>query len=149
MKNKIDNIGGTILAEYCLVENIQSCGVTSQGILLFLKKSDAWKEFPAKIGKISINIVPEVQNSLSLYKVSGDITCPRNKFSRSSDMFYLADKKIIIRRTTANGDITIVGDMENPISVTAELLNPPSAAGFSGVRYLLSGTMKHPELPLL
>ena len=147
MAKSIDNIGGTVKAEYCFLENIQSCAVSSAGIKIILKNMEQWKEFPAKIGKISINITPELKNRLIFHRVAANNTCPRLAFDSFNDMNTLNGKKIIIRRTTANGDKTIIGDTENYILIVSELLTPSTTSEFSGVRYTLSGLMKHPELP--
>lgn len=141
-----DNIGGIVSVEYCLVTSVNTCGVTGRGLHLSYSRSNPWTAFKSGLGHIQLDVV---RDGTGLHKVSGEIRCARHLFANREEMNFPDGKKILVRKTLANGDILVSGDLENPISVTAEILTPSEASGFSGVRYTLSGTMNHPELPVL
>ena len=144
-----DNIGGIIKAEYCITEDLSSCGVTPRGIAITSQKSEIWEPFPAVTGNINLAVTPEQKNGISLYRISGEILCARYQFADETEMNLLNDARVIIRKTMANGDELVCGDKENPVTISAEKLTPSSPSGFTGVRYTLSGLMTHPELPVL
>ena len=144
-----DNIGGISLASYCFVDDILSCAVLKNGIAVNFKKNKFWVEFNASLGNIDISVQENEVNGTSLFNVAGKIRCPRQKFEKVTEMNIPSGKRILLKYNTINGDILVAGDRENTIKVTAKILNPKDASGYSGVEYTLVGTMKHAELPLL
>lgn len=144
-----DNLGLIIKTEYCFVTDVRSCVVMKNGILINLAGGKGWHDFNASPGKMEIMVEESESNSLPIHTASGTIHSPRFQFERYTDMIQLKARKILLRYTTANGDVMVVGDKENPIKVMVDILNPSNASGFSGVKFTLSGVMKHAELPLL
>lgn len=144
-----DNMGGIVSAEFCDTDSIAYCGVTSRGMLLGFKVSNPWRPFKSGMGKISLQAVPETTSGVTLYRISGEIQCARYLFGSKEEMLLLNQRRGLIRITLANGEILVAGDLDNPLTVIAEILTPSSASGFSGVKYTLTGTLTHPEIPLL
>ena len=145
-----DNIGGIVSAEYCLVREIQYCGVLKHGILLELKSGCVWKQFPAKIGNIDIDITENLNVVRDSWTVEGKIRCPRNKYENTSEMvLFRQNKNIVIKYTTSNGDIYIAGDMHYSLQVSTKILDGTQASAYSGVEFSIKGAMYHPQLPQL
>jgi hypothetical protein len=145
-----DNMGGIISAEYCLVSELLSFAAIKNGILLALKSGSAWKEFPAKIGNIEID-VSQVENVVhDSWTISGKIRCPRKAYQNTREMIlFRMYNKIIVKYTTANGDVLVIGTKQYPITVTQKILTGVQASEYSGVEYTLSGAQYSPQLPLL
>lgn len=144
----MDNIGGFQSAEYVFVDNVKSCAVVSDKIIVILPADKPWKEIPATPGKIEILVSPVTENGLTTYQVSGTIYCPRPKLSRYNEFSLFKRNKILLKYTTGNGDILVAGDKETPLTVVAENVNPSAANGYSGTKLIISGIMIHPELVL-
>jgi len=145
----MDNNGKIVSVDYVFASDVKTAGILSKGIALSIASGQGWKNLPASPGRIEIVVAENNQNGLSSYPVSGTIYCPRFQFDHYTDMVQLKARRILLKYTTANGDVLVVGDKQNPITVTAEQLNPASATGYCGVKFTLSGTMTHSELPLL
>ena len=145
-----DNMGGIISAEFCFISELAFCAALKHGILLELKSGKAWKEFPARIGNIEIDVTEETNVVHDSWTVSGKIRCPRKAYENTREMIlFRQNRKILVKYTTTNGDVMVVGDMQYPVIVTHKLLNGAAASAYSGVEYQLTGAQKHPQLPLL
>lgn len=144
----MDNIGGIISAEYCFVDNIKSCAIIGSKIKLAIQNSWEWRHIQNTPGKIEITVTP-VDETGSAYTVAGTIYCARFNQARYGAFTNFPRRKVLIKYTTANGDVLVVGDKQTPLSVKAENLNPSQANGYSGTKLTISGTMKHPELVLM
>jgi hypothetical protein len=115
-----------------------------------LKSSAVWKEFPAKIGNIDINITEDLNIVRDIWNVEGKIRCPRNKYENTREMIlFRRNKKIILKYTTTNGDAYVAGDVHFPLVVSPKILDGTQALAYSGVEFTIKGTMLHPQLPLL
>ena len=145
-----DNMGGIVSAEYCLVSELQFFAAIKNGILLELKSGCAWKQFPSRIGNIEIDIA-EVENVVrDSWTISGKIRCPRKAYENTREMIlFRRNNKIIVKYTTTNGDVLVVGSKEYPITVTQKLLTGVQASEYSGVEYTLKGAQYCPQLPIL
>lgn len=139
----MDNIGGIVSAEYCLIGDISYCSVTRAGIALNFSSGNPWKLFPST-GKIVISVKP---TGTGFYEVSGTVRCPDQNFQTEQDKFIHHTTKVIVRITRANGKKEIVGSLENPVRVQTEILTPEKPEDFNGVVYSISGTQTHPQLP--
>ena len=145
----MDNIGGIISAEYCLVDDIKICAVVGSKIIVSLPTDKPWKDFNATPGKIEITVTPGDELGLTPYTVSGTIYCPRFVLSRYNELIKFQFHKTLIKYITGNGDVLVAGDNENPLTVKSENINPSQANGYSGTKLTISGIMKHPELVLM
>jgi len=145
----IDNIGGILTASWCIASRAKSVAVTPSGILVNLPALHPWKQFPAVRGNIAIEVTEDIVNGSPIYNVQGTIRCPRKRYATTPEMVALRGQRIIVQYTTANGDTLVVGDADNPLTVTHRILNPSGASGYSGVEFRITGTLTHPELPLL
>lgn len=144
-----DNIGGIISASYCFRDDVLTCVVTKRNVIINLRPNRNWFDFPASIGNIEIYVVESDANGTSMFSVDGKIRCPRVKSGDVPKIIDFRNKPIIVKYTTGNGDVLVVGDKEDPIKVTRKIINPKDVAGYSGVEYSLSGVMKHSELNIL
>jgi len=145
----MDNIGGIVSAEYCLVENVKSCAVIGSKIIVSLQVDKPWKEIPATPGKIEITVTPGNESVLTPYTVAGIIYCSRFSLVEYGELLVIGYHKILLKYITANGDSLVAGDKENPLTVKIENVNPSKANGYSGTKLTISGIMKHPELELV
>lgn len=144
-----DNFGIIVSACYCAITDIQACAVINQGIKVTFKPNTDWTDFDTLPGKIDIS-VEEIKNSgISLFEVSGKIKVSRQKFENTPEMVKFRQSKVLVKFITGNGDVLVVGDRENPVTITHKIINPSGVDTASGVEYNLTGTQKHPELPLL
>jgi hypothetical protein len=144
----MDNIGGFQLAEYVFADNVKSCAVVSDKIIVILQSDKLWNEIPATPGKIEITVIPSTENGLTKYSVSGIIYCPRPRLSTYNEFSLFKRNKILLKYTTGNVDVLVAGDKETPLTVISENVNPSLANGYSGVKLSISGLMTHPELVL-
>lgn len=144
-----DNFGIIVSAGYCAITDIQACAVINQGIKVTFKANKNWSDFDTLPAKIDIS-VEEIKNSgVSLFKVSGKIKVSRQKFENTPEMVKFRQSKVLVKFITGNGDVLVVGDRENPVTIVHKIINPSGVDTASGVEYYLTGTQKHPELPLL
>jgi len=144
----MDNIGGIISADYAIVENVNACSVTGGKIIVVLKTTKSWLEFPATPGRIEVTVTPD-EGIIPLYTVSGIIYCARCRQAKYNDITGMRFKKILLKYVTGNGDVLVAGDRANPLKVQIENVNPSAANGYSGTKITLSGVMTHSELPLM
>lgn len=144
-----DNFGVIISADYCLIDDINTCVIVPDGIIVNLKSNATWKSFNSIIGKIDIAASEAVQFNQGLFSVSGKIKVSRNKFENTTEMIKFRYKKAIVRVITGNGDVYVYGDKENPLTITHSLINPSGVNTASGVEYIITGITKNPELKLL
>ncbi len=145
-----DNMGGIVSAEYCLVSELAFWAAMKHGILLELKSGCAWKQFPARIGNIEIDVT-EVENVVhNSWTIAGKIRCPRKAYENTKEMIlFRTFKKILVKYTTANGDVFLIGTQQYPITVTNKLIPGTLASEYSGVEYILKGAQYSPQLPIL
>ena len=145
-----DNMGGIVSAEFCFISELEFCAPLKHGILLELKSGKAWKEFPARMGNIEIDVTEETNVVHDSWAVSGKIRCPRKAYENTREMIlFRLNKKIVVKYTTANGDVLVVGDMQYPVTVRQKIVPGTTASAYSGVEYQLAGAQYHPQLPLL
>ena len=144
----MDNIGGIIMVEYCLADNVKTCAVVGSKIIVSLPTSKPWVELPATPGKIEITVTPGDESGLTPFTVAGTIYCPRFGLARYNELIKFQFHKTLIKYRTGNGDVLVAGDKENPLTIKHENINPSQANGYSGVKLTISGTMRHPELEL-
>lgn len=145
-----DNIAGIVKAEFCFVADLIYCAAMKHGILLELKQGRLWREFPARIGNIEIDITELTDVVHDTWTIAGKIRCPRKAYENTLEMvLFRRNRKILVKYTTANGDVLVVGNMQYPIIVTHKILNGATASAYSGVEYQLAGAQFHPQLPLL
>lgn len=145
-----DNMGGIISAEYCFVSELAFCAPLKHGILLALKNGETWKEFPSHIGNIEINITEETNIVHDLWVINGKIRCPRKSYETIMEMImFRYNNKILLKYTTANGDVMVVGDFQYPIKISQKIIQGTTASDYSGVEFLLNGIQFHPQLALL
>lgn len=145
----MDNIGGILSAEYVLADNVKTCAVIGSQIKIGLSAGKTWNDFKATRGKTEITVTPGDESGLTPYTVAGTIYCPRFVFTRYNELMKNKLNQTLIKYTTGNGDVLVVGDKETPITVKVENINPSQANGYSGTKLTISGIMKHPELVLM
>jgi len=145
----MDNIGSFQSAEYAFVDNVKSCAVVSDKIIVILPSDKPWKEIPATPGKIEITVTPTTENDVTIYTVAGIIYCPRHRLSKYNEFSFNKKSKIILKYITGNGDVLVAGDKDTPLTIVSENANPSAANGYSGVKLSISGVMTHPELVLM
>lgn len=144
----MDNIGGIVSASYAFAENVKTCAIVGDKIIVSLQADKPWNEIPATRGKIEITVTPGDESGLTPYTVNGVIICPRFSLAMYGELRKFNFKRILLKYITGNGDVLVVGDTENPLKVVHENLNPSAANGYSGTKLTISGVMKHPELVL-
>jgi len=144
-----DNLGIITEAAYCFVDDVVSCAVLANGIIIGLKPDAVWTKFKSVKGLIDISVQETSNAGVSTFSVSGTIKSPRHKFATTAEMILFRTRKVLVKVNTPNGDTLLVGDKQNPVKITHKIINPSSASTMAGVEYTLSGVMTHPELPLL
>lgn len=144
-----DNFGVITNVCYCFVEDIENCVVFSNGVLLRFKSGKNWSDFSAGAGNIDIKVKDESESGNPKFTISGRIKISR---LRSGGLFSGPDfknRKVILKCNTANSDEFVVGDIENPVKIKRDILNPSDVNSASGIEYYPSGVMTHSELPIL
>ena len=145
----MDNIGGIVSAEYAIDLEAKSCVVIGQDIRIGFGGNKSWKEFPATPSKIEVTVIPNYENGLMCYTVSGVVFCPRCRLEKFGELIKLQYRKILLKYTTVSGDVLVAGDKSNPLKVLVENLTPTPANGYSGTKLTISGIMTHPALSLV
>ena len=145
----MDNIGGIISAEYVMVQNVRTCAVLESQICIDFVGSKNWVEFPATPKKIQVTVTPNPQNGITSYAIDVIVLCATPKVSERNDLKILISNKILLKLTTANGEVLVVGDKEHPLKVITEKIIPTEANGYSGSKFSIQGINTHPALTLL
>jgi len=144
----MDNIGGIVSAAYVMVQNVRTCAVLYQEICIDFVGSKTWMEFPATPKKIQVTVTPTDENGITSYTIGAVILCPTPKVSERDELKRLIRHRILLKFTTANGEVLVVGDKDHPLKLTIEKIIPTEANGYSGSKFTISGINTHPELTL-
>jgi len=143
----MDNIGGISECWYVLEEDVETCAILRNGILIDLKSGKTWEQFPCTSKKTDVQINP-AGDKLGTYNVAISVSIPDNNLDEDK-IHELNDKHILFKYRTGNGKIFVAGDKEYFLQVTAQRLSPRTASGYSGMQINISGVLPHLELPII
>jgi len=142
-----DNIGGISACWYILAEDIENCAILPNGIIVEPKVGKEWMKIPSTQNRNDVRITSG-NDRLGTYNVAISVSIPTPKLALT-DTTQINNKNIIFKYRTGNGNIFVAGSAENFLSANVRRLTPSEASGFSGVQINASGTLPHPELPLI
>jgi len=141
-----DNIGGISACWYVLEEDVKVCAVLHDKIIVELKDGKEWKEFQCTQTRTAIRVIPD-DDGAGTYSASVSVSIPTHKLTKHIDTVLLNNKNILFKYRTGNGQVFVVGSLENFLTVSFRSLTPTEVSGYSGVQINASGTLPHPELP--
>jgi len=144
----MDNIGGIVSIEYVLAQHVRTCAVLENEICIDFVGAKSWVELPASPNKIQVTVTPTDENGITSYTIDAVVLCPTPKLTTRDDLKRFNRHKILLKFTTANGEVLVVGDKENPLKLIIEKLTPSEANGYSGSKFTISGINRHPALTL-
>lgn len=148
MSTTNDNIGGLKKIEILAVNQIRVMYESGFATVL-LTDTGKWSSVPFQGKSCTIEVTPEDTPSGRLYNIDINIFIPRHLLTAAleNQIKRLLSYGGIIRYTTGNDEIFVIGSKQYPLISIYKYLHPGASEGFSGKKLILSGKNLHPQLP--
>lgn len=143
-------MGGITNASFIFPQEVEFMNSIFPKVSVKLKDGCVWREIKASRYGISTRVDPQQTDAGTLYNISGDIQVPKQNMN-SSGMTFCNQLTLlggIMKYTTGNGDVFVLGSVVYPLHLFFEIITPNSPTGFSGYKLTFSGKQLTPQLLL-